>query len=164
MKRQLVQTRMSANGACKSEMPRTIKVKPLSEIQANYEESGRRAADRYEKAVERNTDQHERAFSDSAEKNYSLAVTEAARLKTRQKKGREKSSQAFWKAQSKDKGVPALAAAIPLSGPKMARGYTPIREALDGLTIPDKTTSWEDNVDKILKLVIRTQRIAAGKE
>lgn len=145
-------------------MPRTIKVKPLSEIQTNYEESGRRAADRYEKAVERNTDQHERAFSDSAEANYGAAMTEVVRTKSRQSKGREKSSQSIWKERSKNKGAPALGAAIPLSGAKMAKGYNPVREALDGLTIPDKTTDWEENVDKISKLVIRTQREAVGKK
>jgi len=155
---------MSTNGACKSEMPRTIKVKPLSEIQTNYEESGRRAADRYEKAVERNTDQHERAFSDSAERNYATAVSEAVRLKSRQSKGREKSSQSIWKERSKTKGAPALGASIPLSGAKMAKGYSPVREALDGFEIPDKTTDPYENVDKILKAVIRKQRQAVGKE
>lgn len=149
---------------CLERLPRTIKVKPLAEIQKNYEDSGRRAQDRYVEAVKRNTDQHERAFSDSAEKNYGDAVTEAVRLKTRQVKGKAKSSQEIWKERSENKGGPALGAAIPASGKKMAKGYSPVREHLDGFVIPDKTTDWETNVDNILKAVIRRQREAVGKK
>lgn len=145
-------------------MPRTIKVKPLSEIEDNYGKSGSRAKERYKAAVDKNTDQHERAFSDSAEDNYHDSMTEVLEKKTRQIKGKEKSSQAIWKERSKTKGAPALGAAIPLSAKKMADGYAPIRTALDGHEIPDKTTDPYENVDNILKEVIRVQRVAAGKE
>lgn len=145
-------------------MTRRIKMPSLSDIQENYESSGAKAQTNYEKGVADNDDQHERAFSDSAEKNYNAAMQKVLVAKTRQKMGKAKSSQDFWKSQSRNKGAPALGAAIPASGDKLSKGYAPIRDALDGFEIPDRTTDPYQNVDNILKKVIKRQREAAGKE
>jgi len=145
-------------------MPRTIKMPSQAQIKENYANSASKARTNYEAGVADNQDQHERAFSDVAERNYATAMQRVTTNKTRQKKGKEKSSQATWKERSMTKGAPALGAAIPLSADKMASGYEPIRSGLDGFTIPDKTTDPYQNVDNILKVVIKRQRQLAGKE
>lgn len=145
-------------------MPRRIKMPSLSDIRENYEQSGAKAQQNYEAGVAVNDDQHERAFSDSAERNYNAAMQKVLAGKTRQKMGKSKSSQDFWKSQARNKGAPALGAAIPASGEKLSKGYAPIREALDGFEIADRTTDPYQNVDNILKAVIKKQREAAGKE
>jgi len=145
-------------------MGKRIKMPSLSDIKENYEQSGAKAQAGYVKGVRENTDQHERAFSDVAERNYNAAMQKVLAGKIRQKMGKEKSSQDFWKGQSEDKGGPALGAAIPASGDKMAKGYTPIHDALDGFELADRTTDPYQNIDNISKAVVKRMRQAAGKE
>lgn len=145
-------------------MPRQIKMPSKQTIKDNYSDSASKAQTEYVAGVADNDDQHERAFSDSAETNFRTAMTRVTANKTRQKKGKEKSSQQIWKDRATNKGAPALGAAIPLSADKMADNYEVVRAGLDGFTIADKTTDPYQNIDNILKAVVKKQRQLAGKE
>jgi hypothetical protein len=144
-------------------MARQIRIKPLAQIQANYEQSGTRAATNYRAGVERNSDWHERATSDEAEQLFAARMQEAIASQRRQGKLREKTSQAEWKSRAMDKGASAIGPAIAKSGAKMADGYAPVRQALEGVTLADKTADWRQNLQNVEK-VIEAMKRAVGKE
>ncbi len=143
-------------------MPRKIVMPSADDIANAYGASGAKAQTAYVKGIDANTDAMERAKSDASEANYNAGVMKAAADKSRQKALADV-SQEDWKKAAKDK-APRLGTGIAAAKDKQKRGYAPIRDALSGLELPDKTTDPYANVDNILKKVITTQRKAAGKE
>jgi len=132
------------------------------EIASAYAASGGKAQTQYVKGVDANVDAMDRAKSDMAETNYGVGVTAAVSAKSRQK-ALAGVSQEDWKAAAKSKAG-RLSAGIAGAKEKQRKGYSPIRDALSGLELPDKTTDPYANVDNILKKVISAERKAAGKE
>jgi len=141
-------------------MPRTIKVKPLDEIRRHYEAAASTAATRYGEAADRVV-WRERAL---ATHDYWVQRIMDPEVHDARREGLAKVSDSEFREAMKTKGQPILASRIRAAAPKQAEGYRPIREALDGLEIPDKGPDPYENVDNILKPVIRAMRRAAGKE
>jgi len=143
-------------------MPRKIVMPSADEIANAYGASGGKAQTEYVKGIDANTDAMDRAKSDMAESNYASGVATAAANRTRQKALADV-SQEEWKKAAKDKAS-RLSSGIAGAKEKQRKGYAPIRDALSGLELPDKTTDPYSNVDNILKKVISAERKAAGKE
>mgnify|MGYP000167911972 CR=1 FL=1 len=141
-------------------MPRTIKVKPLETIKRNYAQAAPEAARRYREAADRISWQS-RALEGQDLYEQRMSDPEVLR---RRANGISKVSDSEFRQAVKEKGAPVLATRMQQAADKQARGYAPIRAALEGLEIPDKTADPYQNIDNILKKVVRAMRQAAGKE
>lgn len=137
----------------------TIRVKPLSEIEANYKGSASEAQRRYVQAIPRMVWQ-ENAIA--GQDLYVSRMSDPAVLARREEKIREVSDSEFREA-VQEKGANILASRMGAASSKMAQGYAPIRQALEGLSIPERTADPMANIDNRLKPVVDAMRRAAGK-
>lgn len=141
-------------------MPRTIRVKPLEQIKKNYTGAASEAASRYKDSIARVV------WQANAVAGHDLWVERMGDpdVQARHLSGIENSSDAAIKEGMTKKGAPVLATRMRDAADKQARGYQPIRAALDGMSIPDKVADVDSNIDNILKPVVHAMRRAAGKE
>lgn len=141
-------------------MPRTIKVKPLATIKKNYEGSASEAARRYKEAIP-GVSWHDRALE--GQDLYETRMSDPAVL-ARRNTGIETVTDVDFRDAMTKKGAPVIASRMKDASDKQSRGYAPIRAAIDGMTIPDKTDDVDANIDNILKPIVHKMREAAGKE
>jgi len=141
-------------------MPRTIKVKPLDEIKEHYRRAAPEAARRYREAADRVV------WKERAKAGHTLWRQRMADpdVLDRHLEGIDEVSDSEFRATMKEKGAAIIGARMAAAAEKQAKGYAPIRAAIEGLEIPDKGPDPYANVDNILKPVIRAMRVAAGKE
>jgi len=139
--------------------PRIIKVKPLEEISKHYREAAGTAASRYADAIPRIE------WKDPALAGQDLYETQMKKdeILKRRKAGIEKVTDEEFRKILTDIGAKRIRTGIEYAVPKQAARYKPIRDALHGMEVPDKTDDWEENIDKILKPVVRKMKEAAGK-
>jgi len=147
-------------GGCEKAMPRRIKMPPLEEISRHYKDAAGRAAARYKDAAKYVE------WREAAIRGHTRWVEEITKSEVQERhlKGVEKRDDAFFRKMMELKGAKVLRDRIILAVPQHKEGYSPIHSALDGLEIPDKGPDPYENVDNILKLVIKKMRVAAGKE
>lgn len=136
-----------------------IRVKPLSEIEANYRGAASEAQRRYGQAIPRMVWQENAVAGQDL---YESKMSDPAVLARREEKIREVSDAEFRKACT-DKGASILGSRMSAAASKMSAGYAPIRSALEGLSIPDRTADPMANIDNRLKPVVDAMIKAAGK-
>jgi len=139
--------------------PRIIKVKPLEEISKHYKEAARIAETRYKDAIPR-IEWRERA--EAGQDLYEIKMKKDEVLKRRLERIKEVTDEEFKKALL-EKGAKRIRDGMELAVDKHRKRYKPIRDALDGLEVPDKTDDWEKNIDEILKPIVKKMKEAAGK-
>jgi len=131
-----------------------VKIKSASEIDSNYKGAIGRVPEAYKKGVQRTTDWQERASSESAETNYAAGVSEAAAAKRRQKAVSQVSN-AEWQNAAANKGATRIGTGMTAGAEKRARNFEPYRSAIEGTSIPDRTTDPIANVDNRVKPIVQ---------
>jgi len=141
-------------------MPRRIKMPSLEKISKSYKDAAGRAASKYRDAAD-DVEWRERALA-----GHDLWVERMREEEVleRHRKGIEERDDAYFRRMMKEKGAKVLRERIILAVPEHKKGYSPIHSALDGLEIPDKGPDPYENIDNILKFVVKKMRVAAGKE
>jgi len=139
----------------------SIQVKPQSEITENYVAGAGKAPAKYKKGIERTKDWKAKAIAGQG--NYETAMRDERTLKRRAEK-LEAVDENEWKRQAAGKGAERIGKGMIDAKDKQARGYAPVRAALDGMEIPDRTTDPDTNIDQRLKAVVHAQRRAVNKE
>lgn len=138
----------------------TISVKPLSVIKTNYEGAATEAQRRYGEAS-KNVVWKEPSKKGQA--NYVAKMMDETVL-ARREKGIDGVSDEDVRKAMLEKGAPVLASRMKNASQKQIDGYAVIREALDGLTVPDRTGDWEANIDNIQKKVVKAMVDAAAEK
>ncbi len=119
-----------------------MKVKPQSEIKANYEMSTGTVTPKYTAGVARGE------WKDPAlagQGLYTQMMSNPSVL-ARREKGINKVSNEEWRAAAKDKGAGIIAARMKLASGKQATNFEPYRTALEGISLPAKTADPATNV------------------
>lgn len=132
-------------------MGKTIRMPSQTDIAKSYAEGAGRAPAKYKEGVERTTGFKEAAIAGEA--LYGAKMQEVIANQARAK-GLEKTSDEDWKKGVRDKGAARIGPGMTASAEKRTRNYEPFRSALEGMTLPDKTTDPMSNIDNRLKPVV----------
>lgn len=119
-----------------------MKVKAQSDIKKNYEQSTSIVTDRYKTGVQNG------AWKDPALAGQDLYVAKMQdpNVLGRRNKGINKVSDDQWRGAATTKGAPVIAARMKDASGKQASNFEPYRAALEGMTLPAKTTDPAQNV------------------
>ena len=131
-----------------------VKIKSQSEIAKNYDDSIGRVPAAYKAGVQATTDWQEKASSESAESNYAAGVAEAAAAKRRQR-AVQNVSNAEWQNAAVNKGSTRIATGMKEGSAKRTANFEPYRSAIEGVTLPDRTTDPIANVDNRVKPIVQ---------
>jgi len=132
-------------------MPRTIKMPSADDIAKAWEEAIGRVPAKYLERVEKTTGFKDRAIAGEA--TYA-AVMQRVISEGRRAKGLALISDEDWKRGIREKGAKRIADGMQLSKAKRKAKYEPFRQALDGLTIPDKGPDPIENARNIVPTVV----------
>jgi len=135
-------------------------VKPLEDIAKHYRESAATAASRYKDSISQ-VEWQEAAIQ--GQKLYVQQMTRSEVL-ARRESGVKKVSDTEFRSAMEKKGALRIMSGIQAGVDKQREGYRPIREALDGLEIPERVADPDANIENRLKPVVHAMRRAAGKE
>ena len=140
-------------------MPR-IKVKPLEDIAKHYRDSAATAAARYKDSIS------QVEWQEAAIQGQSLYEEQMSRpeVLSRRETGVRKVTDSEFKRAMEEKGAKRIMSGIQAGVDKQREGYRVIREALDGLEIPERVADPDTNIENRLKPVVHAMRRAAGKE
>ena len=132
-----------------------VKIKPLDEMKKRYEEAATIVPSRYKRAIERVTGWKEKAASDAAEARWEAKIRDAIDKKKR-KKALEKVDESEWKKKAAEVGGARIGEGMRKNVDKYTEKFKPFHEALAALELPEKSASWEENIENRLKKVVRT--------
>jgi len=137
--------------------------KTIEESSDHLESSISLIPDRYKEAVDK-ADWQGPASSDAAEKNYSEGVAKAVANKTRQK-GVKRVSNADWQNKSMTMGADRIGAGISANLDKYKQNFSPVLDAMNKAAdaAPPRSTDAMQNIDKILKPVVKAAIAASPK-
>jgi hypothetical protein len=139
----------------------TIKMKPQAMIQKNYADSGGKASTGYAQGIQ-GADWQGPAASDNAENLYGTNTAAAAAARLRQKKVQALSNQ-DWFGPASTLGAQRIGPGITAAAPKQAKGYAPVYQALQGLSLSDKTSDYRTNIQNNVTAVVAAEKKAVGK-
>ena len=119
-----------------------MKVKSQSDIKKNYDQATSIVTERYKAGV--NT----ASWKDSALAGQDLYVQtmQDPNILARRNKGINKVSDDEWRNDTINKGSGVIAARMKAAAPKQAANFEPYRAALEGMTLPPRTTDPAQNV------------------
>lgn len=139
-------------------------LKTKEEAKANFEAAIGYIPARYEAGVKK-ADWFTPAASDVAEKNYGDGVAKAVAAKTRQKKIKTLSNEA-WKDAAVNKGAPIIGERIRGALDKWGTTWGPMYDKVTAKvpTLKPKTVDWRTNITNRLIPIVETWKKAAGKE
>jgi len=132
-------------------MPRVIKMPSAEDIAKAWEEAIGRVPAKYLDRVEKTTGFKDRAIA--GEQTYA-AVMQRVISEGRRAKGLALISDEDWKRGVREKGAKRIADGMRLGAGKRKAKYEPFRQALDGLTIPDKGADPIENARNIVPVVV----------
>lgn len=133
-----------------------VKVKPQSQITANFIASTNQVPQKYQQGIQ-GADWHSAASSEQAEANYAQGVQEAAQRKSRQA-GINKVSNSTWQQVSADTGAKRIAQGMRNAAPKQAANWAPYRGVLEGITLPERTRDAATNVqNRVMPIAVGLQ-------
>ena len=137
-----------------------VKMPSKAQIETNYRGSIPVVSQRYKAGVESTTDWKEKAVN-----GQDLYVTKMqdGNVLDRRRKGLEKVSNEDWRKNAVLKGVNRIGPGMEAGASKQAAGYEPIRQALEGLTLPPRSANAMANIDGRVKAVVQTAIDAANK-
>ena len=131
-----------------------VKVKNMNDSKEAYRQGASVAPERYKKAV-LEADWQTNAASNEAEDLYAERVQQAISAKRRQK-AINKISNSEWQNRASTKGANAIGQAMRDSDDKWAKAFTPYAEALEGISLPPRSSDPMSNIDNRLKKVVQT--------
>ena len=120
-----------------------VKMPSQTEIDASYKEAIPRVAGKYKKGVQGTTDWKEKAIA--GEGLYAAKVQEAIANQSRAK-GINKISPEEWKNAAASTGAERIGGGMTANAAKRTRNFEPYRQALEGLTLPERTADPMTNV------------------
>jgi len=130
-----------------------VKVKSATEIDAAYRQGIGRAPEAYKKGIQRTSDWSEKASSEAAESNWSAGVQEAATAKRRQRAVANVSN-AEWQNAAANKGASRIGPGMQAGADKRTRNFEPFRNAIEGVSLPDRSQDPMANVDNRVKPIV----------
>ncbi|GAG23624.1 unnamed protein product [marine sediment metagenome] len=138
----------------------TITMPSADRVDKAYKDAIGRVASRYEEGIKGAKDVKEKMIA--GQKNYEEKMSDAAVL-ARRKEKLEAMPETAWRDGALEKGKTRIGPGMQAGAPKRKANYEVIRQKLDGLTIADKTTDADTNIDNRLKPVVKAMQEAAGK-
>lgn len=133
-----------------------MRVKSQSEIKANFEQSTAIVTPRYTKGVAT------ASWKDQAINGQDLyvATMQNPTILARREKGINKVSDEQWRSAATTKGAPVIAQRMKDASGKQASGFEPYRVALEGMTLPDRTTDPAQNVaNRVTPIAVKFRQI-----
>lgn len=141
-----------------------VKIKSASEIDKKYKDSIGRVPAAYKDGVQRTTDWQEKAASENAESNYAAGVAEAAAAKRRQKAVSQVSN-AEWQNKAANLGASRIGTGMSAGADKRTRNFEPYRAAIEGVTLPERTTDPIQNIERVkgvVQVLVDTKKSIKG--
>jgi len=129
-----------------------VRTKGLEATMQNYQAGIGVAPARYKQGVQAAQNTIENAIA--AEPLYAAKVQEAIANKSRVK-GLQKTSTAEWKQRASDLGAARIGPGMNAALPKMRRGISEVLSTIEGVTIAERTSDPESNVDGRVKPIVR---------
>ncbi len=129
-----------------------MKMPSQAEINKKYKEAIPRVPGAYRDGVNKTT-----GFIDAAvagQSNYETKMADTTVL-ARRGKALAKLTDADWKTPALEKGAARIGQGMQAGADKQSRNYEPYRAALDGATLPARTTDPMANIDNRVKGVVR---------
>ena len=128
-----------------------VKIKSLEEISSKYAGAIPRVGEAYKKAVAGVTNWQERAIAGQG--LYAQRMSDPEVLARREKKIAATSNEA-WRSGSVEKGSRNIAVGMQAAIGKHKAAFAPFREAIAGVTLPEKTADANTNIDNRLKPIV----------
>jgi len=122
-----------------------MKIKSQAEISKKWGDAIGRVPGAYKAGVAATNDWQEKAASDDAENLWKERIDEAAARKARQKAIGAVSNE-DWKSAAVNKGSARIGAGMTAAQGKRAQKHEPYRAAIEGMTLPPKTSDPAQNV------------------
>lgn len=131
-----------------------VKMPSSAEISKRYKDAIPRVASAYKQGVEKVTDFPERAIA--GQDLYVERMRDPDVLERRAAK-LAKISNEDWRGPASDVGAARIGPGMAANVTKQARNYEPIRTALEGVSLPDRTGDAMANIDNRVKPVVKAQ-------
>lgn len=131
-----------------------VKIKSAGDIDAKYRDGIGRAPANYKKGVQATSDWQEKASSEAAESNFAAGVQDAIAAKRRQRAVSQVSN-SEWQNAAANKGASRIGPGMQAGADKRTRNFEPFRSAIEGVTLPDRTTDPIANVDARVKPIVQ---------
>jgi len=122
-----------------------MKIKSQAEISKKWGDAIGRVPGAYKAGVAATTDWQEKAGSADAEALWKTKIDEAAARKARQKAIAATSNEE-WRSAAVNKGAARIGAGMTAAQSKRAMKHEPYRAAIEGMTLPAKTSDPAQNV------------------
>ena len=142
-------------------MANTIKMPSAEDIDKAYKEGAGRAPAKYKAKVLKTSGVIEASIA--AQGLYEAKMSDPNVLARRAAKLANVTDEEWRKAAS-TVGAERIGKGMLAKSDKRKKNYESTRTALDGLSLPDKTTDWRANLANRAGAVIEAQKKAAGKE
>jgi hypothetical protein len=133
-----------------------MKVKSQATIKKNFEQSTSIVTERYRSGVS------DANWKDPALAGQDLYVQtmQNPSILARRNKGINKVSDESWRVSATTKGAPVIAQRMKDASGAQASGFEPYRSALEGMTLPAKTTDPAQNVaNRVTPIAVRFRQI-----
>lgn len=129
-----------------------VKVKSLTQIEANYKGAAGVAATRYAASIDGI------AWQSKAQEGQALYEQRMSdpEILSRRNKGIAKVSDSAFKDAMRNKGASVIGGRMSAASGKMAQGYAPYKSALESLSLPPRSADPMQNIDARLKPVVQT--------
>ena len=131
-----------------------VKIKSAAQIDQAYKGAIGAVPAKYKQGVQGTSDWAEKASSAEAEELYGQKVQEAVAAKRRQKAVGQVSN-AEWQAAAANKGSARIAAGMTAGADKRTRNFEPHRAAIEGVSLPARSTDPIANVDNRVKPIVQ---------
>ena len=131
-----------------------VKMPSAQEIHERYLAGASKAPERYKKGIQVTSDWQQKAIE--GEENYANAISQAI-AEQRRAKALAAVSNADWQKKALELGAKRIADGMRANAEKRMKNYEPIRQALEALSLPPKTTDPMENIDRRLKAVVQAE-------
>lgn len=131
-----------------------VKIKSQAEIDANYKAGIPRAGPAYKKGVEKTTDWHEKAIAGQGVYEEKM---QNAEVLARRKRALENISNEDWRGKAVKLGAARIGTGMTENADKRTKNYEPIRVAIEGASLPDRTADPMTNIDNRVKGIVKVE-------
>jgi len=137
-----------------------VKMPSQSQIQQRYTSAVAVVPERYKNGIDGTTDWKPKAL---AGQNLYVQRMQDPGVLSRREKGLQRVTDADWKGKALAVGVQRIGPGMSAGAAKQAANYEPVRKALEGLTLPERTADAMANIDARVKPVVQAAKQAVGK-
>lgn len=129
-----------------------VKIKSQAEIASNFVDSIPRVAAPYKKGVQNTTDWQEKAIA--GQSLYEAKMQDASVL-ARRGKAIANVSNADWQNKAVKLGAARIGPGMLENADKRTKNYEPVRQAIEGVTLPERTADPMANIDARVKPMVQ---------